>query len=56
MQFVKVSTDSVNKNEYLVSGFDAPTFSVDNVYGIFESEDKIINEGPIFWVNNNKTI
>ena len=56
MQFVKVSTDPVNKNQYVVSGFDAPTYSGDNVYGIFESEDKIIIKGPMFWVNNNKKI
>ena len=34
--------------------FDASTYSGENVYDIFENEDKIIVEDSIVWVNTNK--
>ena len=53
---IRSSKDSVNGNKYLVSGFDAPTCSGDNVHDIFDNEDKIITEDSIVWFNTNKTI
>ena len=41
---MRSSTDSVNGNEYLVSGLDVFTFSGYNVYEIFENEDEIITK------------
>ena len=50
---MRSSTDSVNDNDYLVSGFDSSTCSGDNVYDIFENEDEIISEDSNVWVNTN---
>ena len=46
-------TGSVNCNGDSFSVFDAFTFPGDNVYDIFENEDKINTEGSIVWVNTN---
>ena len=48
------STDYINDNDNLVSGFDASTCSGDNVYDIFENDDEIINKDSIVWVYTNK--
>ena len=47
------STGSVNGDGDSFSVFDAFTCPGDNVYEIFENEDKIITDGSIFWVNTN---
>ena len=47
------STDYVNANDYLVSGFDASTCSGDNLYDIFDNEDEMITVDLNVWVNNN---
>ena len=36
---MRSSTDYVNYNDDLVSGFNASTFSGDNVYDIFDNEE-----------------
>ena len=53
---MRSSTDSVNGNKYLVSGFDASTCPGDNVYDIFDNEDEIITGDSIVWVKTNKKI
>ena len=53
---MRSSTDSVNDNDYLVSGFDSSTCSGDNVYDIFENEDEVITEDSIILVSTNKTM
>ena len=45
------SSESVNDNDDYIGGFDASTCSVDNLYDIFESEEEIITEDSLFWVN-----
>ena len=45
---MRSSTDILNGNEDLVSGFNASTCSGDNVYDIFDNEDKIITGNSIF--------
>ena len=55
-QKMRSSTDSVNYNDDFFSGFDASTCSGDNIYDIFDNEDKIINEDSNVWVKTNKII
>ena len=43
------STDSVNDNDDLFSGFDASTCLGDNIYDIFENEEKNITEDLNIW-------
>ena len=50
---MRSSINVVNENDELVSGFDAYNSSGDNVYDIFDDEDKIITKDSIFWVNTN---
>ena len=45
-----------DNNDDLVSGFDASTCSGDNVYDIFENEEKITTDDSNVWVNTNKKI
>ena len=49
-------TGPVNGSDYYVREFDASTCSDENVYEIFENEDKIITEGSIFGSTLIKTI
>ena len=49
-------TDSLNDNDYLVSGFDASAFAAYNVYDIFENKYRTITEDSIVWINTNKKI
>ena len=51
---MRSSKDSVNDDDDLVNGFDASTCSGDNIYGIFDNEDKTITEDLNGWVNTNK--
>ena len=39
---MKLITDYVNDNDDFVSGFNSYTCLGDNIYNIFENEDKII--------------
>ena len=53
---IRSSTDSVNDDDDLFSEFHVSTCSGENVYGIFENEDRIITEDSIVWVSTNKKI
>ena len=50
------STDSINYNDYSVSGFYISTSSGDHLYDIFDNQEEIITEDSIVWVDPNKTI
>ena len=50
---IRSSINVVNENDDVVSGFDAYNSSGDNVYDIFDDDDKIITKDSIFWVNTN---
>ena len=54
--YIRPSTDDLNNNDNLVSGFDSSTCSGDNVYDIFENEDEVITEDSIILVSTNKTM
>ena len=50
------SSEFINEKDDLVGEFDASTCSGDHFYDIFESDEEIITEESIVWVNTNKTI
>ena len=44
---MRSSTESVNDNYSLVSGFDSSTWAGENVYDIFENEERIVAEDSV---------
>ena len=44
---MRLNTVSVYGNNALVNGFDASTFSGENIYDIFENENEIVTEDSI---------
>ena len=53
---MRSSTNFVNENDDLVSGFDAFTCAGENVYDIFVNEGRIITDNSIVCLNTNKKI